>query len=59
MSGKELIKLLRKHGWKLDRINGSHHMMVKGKKTVVVPVHANKDLKKGIERAIKKQAGIK
>jgi predicted RNA binding protein YcfA (HicA-like mRNA interferase family) len=31
MTGKEFIKLLKKEGWKLDRINGSHHIMIKEK----------------------------
>jgi predicted RNA binding protein YcfA (HicA-like mRNA interferase family) len=44
MTGKELIKLLKKKGCKLDRITGSHHIMKKGNKTEPVPVHSNKDL---------------
>jgi predicted RNA binding protein YcfA (HicA-like mRNA interferase family) len=47
MSGKQLIKLLKDKGWVLDRIEGSHHIMVKGDKTLSVPVHGNKDLGKG------------
>ena len=39
MKGKELIKLLKKEGWKLDRINGSHHIMEKEGKVVFAPVH--------------------
>ena len=29
MTGKELVKLLKKNGWRLDRVNGSHHVMKK------------------------------
>ena len=59
MTGKELIKLLRKYGWKIDRISGSLHVMVKGNKTLTVPVHGNKDLKKGTLEALSKQGGLK
>lgn len=59
ISGKELVKLLKKAGWKLDRVNGSHHIMVKGNKTATVPVHANRSLGKGLEAKLLKQTGIK
>lgn len=59
MSGKELVKLLMRHGWKLDRIQGSHHIVAKGEKTITVPVHGNHDLKPGLLNAILKQAGLK
>lgn len=58
MKGKELIKLLEKAGWKLDRIQGSHHIMIKGDKTEVVPCH-NKDIPIGLLNAIKKRTGLK
>ncbi len=59
MSGKELIKKLLKKGWALDRINGSHHILMKGKETLTVPVHGNKDLPKGLLNALLKQGGLK
>lgn len=59
MSGKELVKLLTKNGWMLERVQGSHHIMVKGDKTITVPVHGNQDLKPGLLGAILKQAGLK
>jgi predicted RNA binding protein YcfA (HicA-like mRNA interferase family) len=59
MTGKELVKLLRDSGWTLDRISGSHHIMVKpGQRAVPVPVHANRDIPKGLARAILRQAGV-
>jgi len=59
MKGKELIKLLKGHGWVLDRIQGSHHIMVKaGRRPVPVPVHGNKDLPKGLVHRILKEAGV-
>ena len=59
MKGKELIKLLKAAGWVLARIEGSHHILVKGTKTISVPVHGNKDLKKGTLESLKKQGGLK
>ena len=59
MTAKEIMKILKKNGWVLDRINGSHHVFVKdGCRPIPVPVHSNKDL--GIKgKEILKQAGIK
>jgi len=57
MTGKELVKLLGKRGFVLDRINGSHYIMVKEGKIVSVPVH-NRDLPKGTLMSIIKKAGI-
>ena len=59
MTGKELVKLLKKNKLVLDRIAGSHHIMIKeGKRAVPVPVHGKKDIPKGLLKAILKQAGI-
>ncbi len=59
MTGKQLIKLLKQTGWELERIQGSHHIMVKGTKTLSVPVHGNKDLGKGLLHVLQKQGGLK
>lgn len=37
MTGKELVKRLKRDGWALDRIKGSHHIMIKGKKPFQFP----------------------
>lgn len=60
MTPKEIIKILEKHGFVFISSNGSHHKYKNSQtgKTTIVPVHA-KELKKGIEQAILKQAGIK
>jgi predicted RNA binding protein YcfA (HicA-like mRNA interferase family) len=54
---KELIKILKKEKWELDRINGSHHILKKENNTI--PVHSNRDLSTGTLNAILKQAGLK
>ena len=58
MKGKELVKLLEQNGWKLDRIRGSHHIMIKGSKTVSVPVH-NTDIGSGLLHKLMTQTGLK
>ena len=59
MTGKELIKLLKKNGWTVDRIKGSHHILIRDDLTVIVPVHGNRDIPKGTMESILKQAGLK
>ena len=54
-----MIKLLEEKGWALDRIRGSHHIMKKGDRTLVVPVHGNRDLPKGTLEDILKDGGLK
>ena len=49
LSGKQLIKLFKKHGWDILRIKGSHHIMKKEDSTFVIPVHGNKSVSKGAE----------
>ncbi|MDR0466668.1 MAG: type II toxin-antitoxin system HicA family toxin, partial [Deltaproteobacteria bacterium] len=39
------MDILKENGWKLDRINGSHHVFVKeGFRSVAVPVHGNREM---------------
>jgi predicted RNA binding protein YcfA (HicA-like mRNA interferase family) len=59
LSPKYLIKLLEANGFIFKRANGSHQVYYNPitHKTVIVPVHGNKDIKKGTFLAILKQAG--
>jgi predicted RNA binding protein YcfA (HicA-like mRNA interferase family) len=59
VTGKELVKRLNALGWVSTRIAGSHHILVRGTRTISVPVHGNKDLKKGTLEALRKQGGLK
>jgi len=59
MNGKQFIKLLQQNGWSLDRVEGSHHILIKGDKTICIPVHRSKDLGKGLLHALMKQGGLK
>jgi len=59
MTGREVIKILKKNDWQLDRIKGSHHIMRKeGRGSVSVPVHGSKDLKRGTLAGISRQTGV-
>jgi predicted RNA binding protein YcfA (HicA-like mRNA interferase family) len=60
LSAKHLIKILLKNGFGYKRSKGSHQIYFNQdtKKTIVVPMHGNKDLPKGTFYAILKQAGI-
>lgn len=59
VNGKELIRQLKKTGWVLDRIHGSHHILVKEEKTLSVPVHGSKDLPSGTLNKLLKEAELK
>lgn len=60
MSSKEIIKMLEKDGWKLRRIEGSHHHFKHpSKKGIVTVPHPRKDLSIGTVNNILKQAGLK
>lgn len=60
MTPKEMIRLLEQNGFEFVRSNGSHRLFRNPHtgKTALVPYHA-KDLKKGLEQKILKQAGLK
>ena len=60
ITSKQMIRLLLEHGFEIAGQNGSH-VKLKNYRTnrqTIVPLH-NKDLGKGLEQAILKQAGIK
>lgn len=59
MTGKEFLQLLKNNGWTLERINGSHHIMVKQNKTLSVPVHSGRELGKGLLNKLSKAGGLK
>ena len=59
VTGRDLVRLLRQHGWTLEHIRGSHHILRKGGKTLSVPVHAGTDLGKGLLGRLLKEAGLK
>ncbi len=60
MTSQEMIKYLKANGFVVISQNASHVKLNNPTtgKTVIVPYHS-KDLKKGMEQAILKQAGLK
>lgn len=59
MTGKEIIKKLEQCGWKILRINGSHHRMGKGDLRTTIPIHAGREIGKGLLAEIERQTGVK
>ncbi|MBX9783692.1 MAG: type II toxin-antitoxin system HicA family toxin [Chitinophagaceae bacterium] len=61
MKCSELIRLLKRDGWFVVRQTGSHMMMHHPAKRgqIVVPNHGSQEIGKGLERKIKKDAGLK
>ena len=60
ISGKELAKVLERHGWSLLRVQSSHHIYGKPGSNVrlSVPVHGNQTLKMGLLKHLIKLAGL-
>ena len=60
VSGKDLCRILKKKGWRLARIRGSHHIHTKAGRIerISVPVHGSKPLKSGLLRALMRIAEI-
>jgi len=61
MNAKQVIAKLKKAGWSLARIEGSHHIFSKSgfARSAPVPVHGTKDLGEGLVSAIQRQTGVK
>ena len=61
MKSSELVRLLKKDGWFIVKQTGSHlimeHAFKKGQ--IVCPYHGSREVGKGLENKIKKDAGIK
>ena len=61
VSGKQFAKVIERHGWKLLRIQGSHHIYGKSASDVrlSIPIHKNQTLKIGLQRYLMKMAELK
>jgi len=53
LSGKELLNIYLKAGWKILRQKGSHVILSKGTKRETIPMH--KELKRGLEHKLLKR----
>ena len=60
MKCSELLRILKRDGWKIVSQRGSHiqleHPSKQGK--IIFPFHGANELGKGLEMKIKKQAGL-
>lgn len=61
VKGADVVKTLRRAGFEVVWIKGSHHRMVhstEADRATTVPVHGNSDIPKGMLRDIIEQAGL-
>jgi predicted RNA binding protein YcfA (HicA-like mRNA interferase family) len=60
VSGREFARIVERHGWKLLRVNGSHHIYGKQGSVVrlSIPIHGNQSLKLGLLRHLMKLAEL-
>lgn len=61
MTPKQMVKFLKENGFIEVRQNGTSHLRMRNPNTgmqTTVPMHS-KDLSKGLEQSILKQAGLK
>ncbi len=61
MKSSELLRLLKQNGWMELRQAGSHITLTHPtiKPNIVFPNHGSHEVGKGLEKKLKKQAGIK
>ena len=61
LKADQVIRALRRAGFEVTRIKGSHHIIRHrddGSRSTVVPSHAGKDIKRGLLRKIIADAGL-
>jgi predicted RNA binding protein YcfA (HicA-like mRNA interferase family) len=61
LKGGDMLRALRKAGFQVIRIKGSHHILehtTDPTRRTVVPVHASHDVKRGLLRKIIDDAGL-
>jgi len=60
ISGREFARLIERHGWRLLRVTGSHHIYGKAGSIVrlSVPIHGNRALKTGLLQHLLKLADL-
>ena len=61
VTGGQLVRILERMGWSVDRIRGSHHIMrnpAHARVTISVPVHGRRTVPVGTLSDILRDAGI-
>lgn len=60
MKSSELLREFLRHGWRIESQRGSHvklaHPKIQG--PIIFPNHGSKEVGKGLERKIRKLAGL-
>lgn len=62
MKSNELRRLIEQKGWWVKRQNGSSHAIYVHDEIdgiIVFPIHGSKEIPTGVEKKIRKQAGLK
>jgi predicted RNA binding protein YcfA (HicA-like mRNA interferase family) len=60
LDGRQVLRALQRHGFVLDRIVGSHHILwhPEMRTSITIPMHGHRDLKPGTLRAIIRSARL-
>jgi predicted RNA binding protein YcfA (HicA-like mRNA interferase family) len=59
LSGKDVIRLLRQHGFEVFRVRGSHHFLKHSDgRITVVPVHGGENIGPGLLSKILRQTEL-
>ena len=60
LTGRAFARLVERHGWRLMRVSGSHHIYGKPGSIVrlSIPIHGSRPLKRGLQHHLSKLAGI-
>jgi mRNA interferase HicA len=59
MKSSAFHRLVKKKGWQLIKVEGSHYVYKKDGQIYPVPFHGAKELGKGLEKKMKKEMGLK
>ncbi|MGV4528770.1 type II toxin-antitoxin system HicA family toxin [Ornithobacterium rhinotracheale] len=58
MKYSEFHRKIKKNGWQLLRISGSHYIYEKNGKTYPVPFHGSKEMNEGLRKKIVREMGL-
>ena len=59
MKSSEFHKLIKRNGWALKRVSGSHYIYEKEDELIPVPYHGAKEMGEGLRLKITKQMKLK
>lgn len=59
MKSSEFHRLVKRNGWVLIKVEGSHYIYEKEGRRYPVPFHGTKELGKGLKKKMRKEMNIK